>query len=172
MDAFKTEALKIALYRDRRAGPYSRRPRTVRYRQGPAVVLRVLVAGRRYVGDWKNGEDVRYHGWDFRLLRWLKVTNRTGENLAWAETLTKASKQSYAVVACKDGSRFIGVVDTFSEEAGNYEILLGNASQVEPDGSLLAVEGAGVLLTRENPITRVELWNPRRNANVQGEGGG
>lgn len=104
---------------------------------------------------------IRYHGWDFRLLRWLKVTNRTGENLVWAETLTKASKQAYAVVACKDGSRFMGIVDTFSEEAGNYEILLGNAAQVQPDGSLLPVEGEGVLLTRENPILRVELWNPR-----------
>jgi hypothetical protein len=115
---------------------------------------------------------MRYHGWDFRLLRWLRVTNRTGENLVWAETLTKASKQSYAVVACKDSSRFMGVIDTFSEEAGNYEILLGNASQVQPDGTLLAVEGEGVLLTRENPIIRVELWNPRSDANVtQGEGG-
>jgi hypothetical protein len=31
---------------------------------------------------------------------------------------------------------------------------------VEPDGSLLPIEGEGVLLTRENPIVRVELWYP------------
>jgi hypothetical protein len=59
---------------------------------------------------------VRYHGWDVRLFRWMRITNRTGENLVWAETLTKASKPSCAVVACKDGSRFIGEIDTFSED--------------------------------------------------------
>lgn len=104
---------------------------------------------------------VRYHGWDFWLLRRVRATNRTGENLVWAETLTKLPKPSYAVVACKDGSRFLGVVDTFSEEAGNYEILLSQAAQVQPDGSLLPIDGEGVLLTRENPITRVEFWYPR-----------
>ena len=87
--------------------------------------------------------------------------NRTGENLVWAETMTKLPRAAYAVVACKDGSRFLGVVDTFSEEAGNYEILLGQAAQVQPDGSLLPINGEGVLLTRENPIVRVEFWYPK-----------
>jgi hypothetical protein len=103
---------------------------------------------------------VRFNGWDFRLLRHLKATNRTGENLVWAETLTKSARDTYALVACQDGSRFIGIVDTFSEEAGNYEILLSHASQVELDGTLLPIDGEGVLLTRENPIIRVELWAP------------
>lgn len=115
---------------------------------------------------------IRYHGWDFRLLRALRLTNRTGENLVWAETLTKTLTDSYALVACKDGSRFIGRVDTFSEEAGNYEILLSNASQVQLDGSLLPVAGEGVLLTRENPIFRVELWNPGADASVATGGSG
>jgi len=114
---------------------------------------------------------VRYHGWDFRLFRRIRITNRTGENLVWAETLTKASKESYAVVACKDGSRFIGEIDTFSEETGNYEILLSNASQVQLDGSLLPIVGEGVLLTRENPIIRVELWNSGPSVSVAPSGG-
>jgi hypothetical protein len=105
---------------------------------------------------------VRYKGWDFRLLRLTSVTNRTGENLVWAEVLTKAPP-AFAVVACKDGSRFMGWIDTFSEEAGNYEVLLSCASQVQADGSLLPIDGPGVLLTRENPIIRVELWNPRES---------
>ena len=113
---------------------------------------------------------IRYHGWDFRLFRRVRITNRTGENLVWAETLTKASKESYAVVACKDGSRFIGEIDTFSEEAGNYEILLSNASQVQLDGSLLPVVGEGVLLTKENPIIRVELWDPGVGVSVASRG--
>jgi len=113
---------------------------------------------------------IRYHGWDFLLFRRVRITNRTGENLVWAETLTKASTQCYAVVACKDGSRFIGEIDTFSEEAGNYEILLSNASQVQVDGSLLPIVGEGVLLTRENPIVRVELWNPGPHGSVTSGG--
>ena len=112
---------------------------------------------------------VRYHGWDFYPLRRLKLTNRTGQNLVWAEVLTKAP-QGYAVVACKDGSRFLGWVDTFSEEAGNYEIFLSRASQVQEDGSLLAIPGPGVLLTRENPIVRVELWNPVEGGRLASEG--
>ena len=64
-----------------------------------------------------------------------------GENLVWAEALTAASQTSYAMVACRDGSRFLGKIDLFSEEAGRYEILLTEASQVEPDGSLLPIEG-------------------------------
>ena len=109
---------------------------------------------------------IRYHGWDYRFLRRIKATNRTGENLVWAETLTKCSPNSYAVVACQDGSRFIGRIDTFSEESGNYEILLSHASQVQPDGTLLSVSGEGVLLTRENPIVRVELWDPAAGDSV------
>lgn len=54
----------------------------------------------------------------------------------------------------------MGEVLTFSEEAGNYEVYLGNAFQVQEDGTLLPIPGPGVLLTRENPIIRVELWNP------------
>ena len=49
---------------------------------------------------------------------------------------------------------------------GNYEILLSNASQVEPDGTLLPIQGQGVLLTRENPIIRVELWAPGARDNI------
>jgi len=109
---------------------------------------------------------VRFRGWDFQLLRRLGATNRTGENLVWAEALTKSARDTYALVACRDGSRFIGVVDTFSEEAGNYEILLSSASQVEPDGTLLPIQGQGVLLTRENPIIRVELWAPGARDNM------
>jgi len=60
---------------------------------------------------------IRYHGWEFWVLRRLKMTNRTGENLVWTEVLTKASRLEYAVVTCKDGTRFMGLIDTFSEEA-------------------------------------------------------
>ncbi len=60
----------------------------------------------------------------------------------------------------KDGSRFIGVVDTFSEDAGNYEVFLTRASQVQDDGTLLPIQGPGVLLTKENSIVRVEFWDP------------
>jgi hypothetical protein len=112
----------------------------------------------------------RYHGWDFSLLRRVKATNRTGENLVWAEALTKLPRESYAVVACKDGSRFLGVIDTFSEEAGNYEILLSRAAQVQADGSFLPIDGDGVLLTRENPIIRVEFWRSGVT-NGAGQGG-
>lgn len=102
---------------------------------------------------------IRYHGWEFLALRKLRMTNRTGENLVWAEVMTKTAG-SYSLVACKDGSRFLGVVHTFSEEAGNYELFLSRASQVQPDGTLLPINGEGVLLTRENPIYRVEWWRP------------
>lgn len=112
---------------------------------------------------------VRYHGWEFWVLRRLKMTNRTGENMVWTEVLTKASRLEYAVVTCKDGTRFMGLIDTFSEEAGNYELFLGRASQVQGDGTFLPIEGQGVLLTRENPIVRVELWrSPGSGTNTGG----
>jgi len=101
---------------------------------------------------------VRFHGWDFALFRRLSLTNRTGEALVWTEVLTKAP-DVYALVACKDGTRFLGSINTFSEAAGNYEIFLSQAYQVDAGGELKSVEGPGVLLTRENPIVRVELWN-------------
>lgn len=114
---------------------------------------------------------IRYHGWEFRVLRVFRMTNRTGENLVWAEVMTKEPRASYVVVACKDGSRFMGVVDTFSEEAGNYELFLSRASQVQEDGTTLPIKGTGVLLTRENPIIRVEFWNPGTGGNIQAQGG-
>ncbi len=107
---------------------------------------------------------IRYHGWEFSLLRLLKMTNRTGENLVWTEVLTKTSRLEYALVTCKDGVRFMGIIDTFSEEAGNYELFMSKASQVQADGVLLPISGQGVLLTRENPIVRVELWKPDEGA--------
>jgi hypothetical protein len=101
---------------------------------------------------------VRFHGWDFALMRKLKLTNRTGEALVWTEVLTKAPNV-YAMVACKDGTRFLGSINTFSEEAGSYEIFLSQAYQVDLEGALAPINGPGVMLTRENPIVRVELWD-------------
>src|SRR6266404_7718890 len=101
---------------------YSRRPRPVRDLEGDAQWLFSL-SRRQGRHDTMAGIFVCSAGCELRI--------GPGENLVWAETLTKASKQSSAVVACKDGSRFIGEIDTFSEEAGNYEILLSNASQVQ-----------------------------------------
>lgn len=115
---------------------------------------------------------VRYHGWEFSILRRLKMTNRTGENLVWVELFTKLSRNEYALVTCKDGSRFIGFIDTFSEEAGNYEVFLSRANQVQENGEHLPIEGQGVLLTRENPIIRVEWWKPAESANTRGGGAG
>lgn len=113
---------------------------------------------------------VRYHGWEFSLFRRLKMTNRTGETLVWAELLTKVSRYEYALVTCKDGTRFMGFIDTFSEEAGNYEVFLSSAYQVQENAENLPIKGAGVLLTRENPIIRVEWWKPAESANNTGGG--
>ena len=113
---------------------------------------------------------VRYHGWEFSILRRLKMTNRTGENLVWVELLTKLSRHEYALVTCKDGARFIGFIDTFSEEAGNYEVFLSRAYQVQENGDHLPIDGQGVLLTRENPIVRVEWWKPTESATSRGGG--
>lgn len=77
---------------------------------------------------------VRFRGWDFQLLRRLGATNRTGENLVWAETLTKSARDTYALVACRDGSRFIGVVDTFSEEAATTRSFSATLRKSNPMG--------------------------------------
>jgi|SRR2546428_14106003 len=113
MDAFKLEAFKIALF------------------ILPGIITLRVKAALSILGA------VRYHGWDFRLLRLLRLTNRTGENLVWAETLTKSAGQAYALVACKDGSRFIGEIDTFSEEASNFRnpserCVAGSARRLAP----------------------------------------
>src|SRR2546427_594651 len=72
-----------------------------------------------------------------------------------------------------------GLVKAMLDALSRYPIFRGiksagaavNASQVQLDGSLLPIVGEGVLLTRENPIVRVELWNPRPSDSVASAGG-
>ena len=102
----------------------------------------------------------------------VTVTGDVLQKTGGCDRCEDAGAASQQAIAQGDGfvEFTVGEIDTFSEEAGNYEILLSNASQVQLDGSLLPVVGEGVLLTKENPIIRVELWDPGVGVSVASRG--
>lgn len=82
---------------------------------------------------------------DYRFVRWLRLTYRTGHTDVWLQTFTSI-RGNWLVVHLDDGSRYVGWPWYYSDQAGVHEIFLADASRVENDGSMTDVDGPGILL--------------------------
>lgn len=96
---------------------------------------------------------------DYKLVRLLRLSYRTGHTDAWLQTFTSI-RGNWLVVHLKDGSRYLGWPKYYSDQAGVHEIFLSDASRIEYDESITNIEGPGILFTAESGITLVEFLHP------------
>jgi hypothetical protein len=89
-----------------------------------------------------------------RLLRWLKVTQRTSNASIWNDTFRHCG--GYVLVELADERLVFGWVHWFSDREEQASLFLKEAAWVKrDDGSRTQIAGAGVLLTRESGIRNV-----------------
>lgn len=103
---------------------------------------------------------LRFRGWDYAVLRFLRLTRRSGYTDVWNETFNR-DPGSWLIVSLKDGRRLLGWAATYSDEPGTHELFLARAAWVDDYGRQTAIEGPGILLPKASEIVAVEFWNPQ-----------
>ena len=107
---------------------------------------------------------------DYRFLRWLRLTYRTGHTDGWLQTFTSI-RGNWLIVHLADGSRYMGWPWYYSDQAGIHEIFLADASRIAKDGTMTAVDGPGILLTSNSGITLIEFLNPAKEESNEHKSG-
>lgn len=100
---------------------------------------------------------LRFHGWDYAALRWLRVTRRSGYTDVWNEAFNR-DRGSWLIVNLKDGRRVLGWAATYSDEPSLHELFLARAAWVDDEGNETHINGPGILLTEASEILTVEFW--------------
>ena len=103
---------------------------------------------------------LRFRGWDYAFLRALRITRRSGYMDVWNETFNR-DRGSWLIVSLKDGRRLLGWAATYSDEPGTHELFLARAAWVDQEGKQTAIQGPGILLSKESEIVAVEFWSPK-----------
>jgi Family of unknown function (DUF6338) len=109
-----------------------------------------------------------YVQWDCaRILRKLKLTERTSRNSIWNDTFQDIQQTvdpplgTIVQVELKDGRSVIGVVGYYSDTSDECSVYLRDARWVGDEGEVIRINGPGILLTRNAEITSVSFLNPR-----------
>jgi hypothetical protein len=87
-----------------------------------------------------------------RLRRW-GWTQRTSRESVWNDAFV--SLKGTVQVGLKDGRNLLGWLTRYSDSGGERSLFLEQASWVKEDGSLVIVEGKGILLTDKAEIEYV-----------------
>jgi MFS family permease len=88
-----------------------------------------------------------------RLLRRWKLTERTSRESVWNDVFS--SIQGSAQIGLHDGRNLIGWIGRYSDSGGERSIFLESASWVQEDGTLVEIDGKGILLTDKAEIEYV-----------------
>lgn len=88
-----------------------------------------------------------------RLLRWLRLTDRTSRESLWNDVL--ASLGGTAQVGLRDGRNLIGWIGRYSDSGTERSLFLESAAWVNEDGSLAPIVGEGIFLTDNAEIEYV-----------------
>jgi hypothetical protein len=87
------------------------------------------------------------------LLRRWGLTERTSRESVWNDVFSNLD--GAAQVGLHDGRNLIGWVGRYSDSGGERSLFLERAAWVQEDGSLVAVQGEGILLTDKAEIEYV-----------------
>jgi hypothetical protein len=88
-----------------------------------------------------------------RLLRRWKLTQRTSRDSVWNDVFS--SLAGTAQVGLHDGRNLIGWIRRYSDSRDERSLFLEKASWVQEDGSLVEIDGNGILLTDKAEIEYV-----------------
>lgn len=88
-----------------------------------------------------------------RLLRKWKLTERTSRESVWNDVFSNL--EGTAQVGLHDGRNLIGWIGRYSDSGKERSLFIERASWVSEDGSLVEIDGEGILLTDKAEIEYV-----------------
>jgi hypothetical protein len=97
--------------------------------------------------------------WLLALLRKCNLTERTARSSIWNDAFQDI-KNSYVLVGLKSGRGVPGYLRYYSDNWKDASLFLEDAVWVDEDGEKLAIDGPGILLTKESGITFVSFLYP------------
>ncbi len=114
-----------------------------------AITLLFSIAGTTYFNLDGN-----------RLLRKLKLTERTTRRSIWNDIFEKEAKRVQVVqVELADGRSILGLLTYYSDSADDCSVYIEQASWVDSAGHSTAIPGPGILLTKNATIKVFSLLN-------------
>ena len=99
------------------------------------------------------------HDWLHKLLRKIGITEKTSRTSVWNDVLQDI-KGAYLLVEIKDGRKVVGYLTYYSDDPDQSSLFLEDAAWLTDEGEQIAVDGPGVLLTREAGIMTITFLNP------------
>jgi hypothetical protein len=87
------------------------------------------------------------------FLRRFDLTERTSRESVWNDVFSSLS--GTAQVGLRDGRNLIGWVGRYSDSGGERSLFIERASWVQEDGSVVPIDGEGILLTDKAEIEYV-----------------
>ncbi len=93
-----------------------------------------------------------------RLLRLLKLTERTTRHSIWNDIFERVASKNQIVQVELDGDRsVIGVLTYYSDDADDCSLFVSQAAWVDQHGNEIEIPGTGILLTKNAGIRSVSL---------------
>lgn len=97
------------------------------------------------------------HDWLLTLFRWCNITERTARVSVWTDIFQTIG--GFVQIRLKDGRRLIGWVRDYSDDATDSSVFLEDAAWVLESEEQQAIDGPGILLTKESGIETVTFLN-------------
>jgi Family of unknown function (DUF6338) len=88
--------------------------------------------------------------WVGRVLRPLRMTQRTSNTSVWNDTFQHCG--GYVLVELSDGRLVLGWVRYFSDREEQLSLFLEDAAWINSDGTRVHIDGPGILLTPDSGI--------------------
>ena len=101
-----------------------------------------------------------------RVLRRLRITQRTARNTIWNDAFQDVSNK-YILVSFADGSSLLGYLRYYSDESEDSSLFLEDAAWVFEDGSQEQIPGPGILITKQAALEFVTFLDPAEEGEVK-----
>ncbi len=99
------------------------------------------------------------HNWFHRLLRTVRLTEKTSRLSVWNDTLQDIQSR-YLLLELGDQRRVLGYLRYYSDDVEEASIFLEDAAWLDQDGNQFPIEGPGILLTKEAGIVSISFLDP------------
>lgn len=108
---------------------------------------------------------VKGNDWHMRLLRFLRITERTSRESVWNDVML--TQEGTVQVGLGDGRIALGLLERYSDTGEEGSLFLAGASWVKEDNSLEAIPGPGLLLTKSADIKFIMFLDPNTQSSDQ-----
>jgi len=103
------------------------------------------------------------HDWLLRLLRKLRITQRTARNSIWNDAF-QYIPSSFVLVQLSRDCSIVGYLRYYSDEQDDASLFLEDAAWIiDEEGTQSPIDGPGILLTKQSGIESVSFLKTRKN---------